>query len=88
MDNWKISFFFGLGALIGIIFTAVLMVNLTPEVVVQNPRMMIVEKFSDEGYHFDVWVDTETRVQYLTISSGGIAVMLDADGNPLLYEVK
>ena len=36
-----------------------------------------------------VVVDTETRVMYLFVKSGyggGLTVMVDAEGNPLLYE--
>ena len=36
----------------------------------------------------EVWVDTQTGVQYLyhaTGSSGGLTVLVDAEGRPLLY---
>ncbi len=36
----------------------------------------------------EVWVDTQTGVQYLyhtSGSSGGMTVLLDAEGRPLLY---
>ena len=36
----------------------------------------------------EVWVDTETGVQYLYHSagnSGGLTVLVDAEGKPLLY---
>lgn len=36
-----------------------------------------------------VIVDSETRVMYLFVKNGyggGLAVMVDADGNPLIYE--
>ena len=36
----------------------------------------------------EIWVDTQTGVQYLYHSSGnsgGLTVLVDADGKPLLY---
>ena len=36
----------------------------------------------------EVWVDTQTGVQYLyhaSGSSGGLTVLVDAEGRPLLY---
>ncbi len=36
----------------------------------------------------EVWVDTETGVQYLwhlTGNAGGLTVLVDADGKPLIY---
>ena len=36
----------------------------------------------------EIWVDTETDVQYLYHSagdSGGLTVLVDAEGKPLLY---
>lgn len=36
-----------------------------------------------------IFVDIETRVQYLFVkdySGGGLTVMVDADGKPILYE--
>ncbi len=35
-----------------------------------------------------IWVDRETRVQYLVITSGqgaGVTPLIDAEGRPLLY---
>lgn len=41
----------------------------------------------DEGSPINVYVDTETNVMYAVRSSaGGICVMVDADGNPLLWD--
>lgn len=44
-------------------------------------------------YRFDdksvIYVDTETRVQYLNFDYGhfsGVSVLVDADGKPILYE--
>ncbi len=36
----------------------------------------------------EIWVDTQTGVQYLyhaSGNSGGLTVLVDADGKPLLY---
>lgn len=53
---------------------------------VVTERMVEVDNYVSDGTRFFVWVDTETDVMYLGVSYGGISVMLDADGNPLLYE--
>ena len=46
-------------------------------------------KIQDWGYNF-VMYDKETRVQYFAFADynygGGITVLVDADGKPLLYE--
>ena len=37
----------------------------------------------------EIWVDTETSVQYLFAQSGyagGLTVLVDAEGKPLLYK--
>ena len=37
----------------------------------------------------EIWVDTETSVQYLFIQSGyggGLTVLVDQEGKPLLYK--
>ena len=37
---------------------------------------------------YQIWVDRETRVQYLHCSEGyggGLTVLVDAEGKPLLY---
>ena len=57
---------------------------------VESPdRMMIVEEFEQGSYHFKIWTDTETNVMYLQLGTqGGLTVMLDTDGKPILYEDK
>lgn len=89
MNNWKIAFYFALGALFGLIVMGIMMVGLrdTDTNTSENTRMTEVSTFTDAGYNFRIWVDTETNVQYLQIGSGsGITVMLDADRTPILYE--
>ena len=50
-----------------------------------HPRFQRVIK--DNYSAFRVYVDTETNVMYLIRSDGGGAcVMVDADGNPLLWD--
>lgn len=53
-------------------------------------RFFVIEMFEDEKgdtYPMKIWVDKETRVQYMyNINQGGICVMVDADGKPLLYD--
>lgn len=55
---------------------------------VESPdRMMIVEEFEQGSYHFRIWTDTETNVMYLQLGTqGDLTVMLDANGNPLIYK--
>lgn len=77
-----------------LIFTALLMTIATlaacnpTEAKAEPPnRMLIIEEFEQGSYHFKIWTDTETNVMYLQLgASGGLTVMLDADGNPLIYE--
>ena len=89
MNNLKTAFVFAFGALFGLIVMGVMMVGLRDADMntSENARMIEVSTFMDEDYHFHVWVDTETNVQYLQIGSGsGLTVMLNADGTPILYE--
>ena len=55
---------------------------------VESPdRMIIVEEFEQGSYHFKIWTDIVTNVMYLQLgTSGGLTVMFDADGNPLIYK--
>lgn len=46
--------------------------------------------YSEEGFvsGSEIWVDTQTGVQYFfhqSGSAGGMTVLVDADGKPLLY---
>ncbi len=60
------------------------MANKTPD----EKRFVRVYKQSEfAGYHY-IWVDRETRVQYLVSSisqGGGVTPLIDAEGKPLLY---
>ena len=55
---------------------------------VESPdRMLIVEEFKQDSYHFRIWTDTETNIMYLQLGTqGGLTVMLDTDGKPLIYK--
>ena len=45
-----------------------------------SKRMQILE----DGLTYVIYVDTLTGVQYLRVYSGGVCVMVDADGKPLI----
>ncbi|MCI1985822.1 MAG: DUF6440 family protein [Lactobacillus sp.] len=53
-------------------------------------RFVAIEKTTTAGAHVvDVFVDRQTRVQYLAVSisgGGGLTVLVDAQGKPLLYD--
>lgn len=55
--------------------------------VVEYSQQRFQRVIRDEGSPINVYVDTETNVMYAVRSSaGGICVMVDADGNPLLWD--
>lgn len=57
------------------------------EIVVEPIQQRFQRVIRDEGSPINVYVDTETNVMYAVRSSaGGICVMVDADGNPLLWD--
>lgn len=57
------------------------------ETVVEHSQQRFQWVIREEGSPFYVYVDTETNVMYLIRSDGGGAcVMVDADGNPLLWD--
>ena len=48
--------------------------------------MVVEDGWADENRAF-IMVDKETKVMYLTFNcGGGMTVMLDANGKPLLWE--
>lgn len=55
-----------------------------------NERFYALDMYEDtkgETYPMRIWVDKETRVQYMyNVNQGGICVIVDADGKPLLYD--
>lgn len=55
--------------------------------VVEYSQQRFQRVIRDEGSPINVYVDTETNVMYLIRNSaGGICVMVDADGKPLLWD--
>ena len=54
-----------------------------------DSRFKIIKDTNDGLGYCNIIVDTETGVMYLfrgAADRGGLTVMLDADGNPLIYE--
>lgn len=47
-----------------------------------NRRLWIL----DSGAMYGIYVDNLTGVQYLRINQGGVCVMVDAEGRPLIWE--
>ena len=47
-----------------------------------NRRLWIL----DSGAMYGIYVDNLTGVQYLRINKGGVCVMVDAAGKPLIWE--
>lgn len=57
------------------------------EIVVEHSQQRFQRVIKDNYSALRVYVDTETNVMYLIRSDGGGAcVMVDADGNPLLWD--
>lgn len=55
--------------------------------VVEYSQQRFQRVIRDEGSPFIVYVDTETNVMYAVRSSaGGVCVMVDAEGKPLLWD--
>ncbi len=56
----------------------------------EDARFVVIEKQTVGWAHVvEVLVDRDTRVQYLAMnvgSGGGLTVLVDADGKPLLYD--
>lgn len=52
-------------------------------------RTMIKIESRDSTYsNFDIFYDSQTKVMYIINYHGGVAVMLNPDGTPKLYEEK
>lgn len=47
-----------------------------------NHRLWIL----DGGATYGIYVDNLTRIQYLSTHQGGVCVMVDAEGKPLIWE--
>lgn len=40
----------------------------------------------DTGLMYEIYVDNLTGIQYLKVYQGGVCVMVDAEGQPLIWE--
>ena len=40
----------------------------------------------DTGLMYEIYVDNLTGIQYLSTNQGGVCVMVDAEGKPLIWE--
>ena len=40
----------------------------------------------DTGLMYEIYVDNLTGIQYLSTNQGGVCVMVDAKGRPLIWE--
>ena len=40
----------------------------------------------DSGTMYEIYVDNLTGIQYLSTHQGGVCVMVDAEGRPLIWE--
>lgn len=50
-------------------------------------RLIMIEKgMYCASYCYYIYYDKETKVIYLLVPDGGVTVMLDENGKPLLYE--
>lgn len=47
-----------------------------------NHRMRILER----GAMYEIYVDNLTGIQYLRAYAGGVCVMVDAEGRPLIWD--
>lgn len=57
------------------------------EAVVEHSQQRFQQVIKDKHSDLVVYVDTETNVMYLRrLGSGGICVMVDAEGKPLLWD--
>ena len=57
------------------------------ETVVEHSQQRFQRVIKDKYADLIVYVDTETNVMYLILSEyGGICVMVDAEGKPLLWD--
>ena len=57
------------------------------ETVVEHSQQRFQRVIKDDNSALIVYVDTETNVMYLRrLDSGGICLMVDAEGKPLLWD--
>lgn len=75
---------------LGVIFSGWLLKDITiQDVNATDNRFIRVHKEISSNREYEVYYDNETKVMYLVVQvyrGGGITVLVDADGKPLLYE--
>ena len=75
---------------LGVIFVGWMLKDVTiQDVNAADNRFIMVHKENASGNLCKVYYDNETKVMYLAINvynGGGITVLVDKDGKPLLYE--
>lgn len=75
---------------LGVIFSGWLLKDITiQDVNATDNRFIRVHKETSASKEYEVYYDNETKVMYLVVDvyrGGGITVLVDADGKPLLYE--
>ena len=96
--NLSEKFYEGILILLVILLIALLMVEFVvagecdknatkTETVVEHSQQRFQRVIKDNYSDLIVYVDTETNVMYLRrIGDGGICVMVDAEGKPLLWD--
>ena len=57
--------------------------NETNEVEVDNRRLWVLD---ESPRYYEIYVDNLTGVQYLRTYKGGVCVMVDAEGKPLIWD--
>lgn len=51
-----------------------------------NDRFIKINDQLIGGYYLNIVYDKETKIEYALFGRGGIQVLVDAEGKPLLYE--
>lgn len=68
-----------------LIFLTLLLVGCSKDVKTEEVQQDNRIKVAEKGFNHTVYVDTETGVMYLKFYQSGSCVMVDAEGNPLIY---
>lgn len=57
--------------------------NEANEVEADNRRLWVLDA---SPRYYEIYVDSLTGIQYLSTNQGGVCVMVDAEGRPLIWE--
>lgn len=57
--------------------------NEANEVEADNRRLWVLDA---SPRYYEIYVDSLTGIQYLSTNQGGVCVMVDAEGKPLIWE--